>query len=66
MKYTRNNGNLIPIKTFKINNYVGVGETEGKRPQVKPRSRWVNNIKPHLGGERRGVTSIGLVKARDQ
>jgi hypothetical protein len=44
-----------------------VGKPEGKRPLVRPRLRWVNNIKMDLrevGWD--GMDSNGLAQDRDQ
>jgi hypothetical protein len=44
-----------------------VGKPEGKRPLVRPRSRWVNNIKMDLREiEWDGTTWIDLAQDRHQ
>jgi hypothetical protein len=53
VKYARNNRELFPIRKIKNYSYVGFGKTQGKKPLVRPRSSWENNIKMHLGGIKR-------------
>jgi hypothetical protein len=44
----------------------GVGKPEAKRPLVRPRHRWVDNIKMDLGEVGWGdVDSIGLAQDRN-
>jgi hypothetical protein len=44
-----------------------VGKPEGKRPLGRPRRRWVDNIKIHLGEIKWGfVDWIGLAQDRDK
>jgi hypothetical protein len=44
-----------------------VGKPEGERPLVRPRRRWVNNIKMDLGEMGwSDVEWIGLAQDRDQ
>jgi hypothetical protein len=52
----------------KLNAYrILVGEPEGKRPQRRPRRRWVDNIKIDLSEiEWVGTDWINLVQDRDQ
>jgi hypothetical protein len=43
-----------------------VGKPEGKRPLLRPRHRWVDNIRMDLGEIRwGGVDWIGLAQNRD-
>jgi hypothetical protein len=44
-----------------------VGKLEGKRPLIKPRHRWVDNIRMDLGEVGRGdVDWIGLAQDRNR
>jgi hypothetical protein len=44
-----------------------VGQPEGQRPLGRPKRRWVDNIKIHLGEIGwSGVDWIGLVQERDK
>jgi hypothetical protein len=44
-----------------------VGKPEGKRPQGRPRRRWLDNINMYLGVIRwSGMDWIDLAKVRDQ
>jgi hypothetical protein len=44
-----------------------VGKSNGRRPQERPRLRWMDNIKKDLGGRVcDGVDLIGLAQDRDK